>query len=257
MSFRSLAHLTGALAANSPARPLDVLRIKSALGALGHYDAPEWGVTPFPDGALFAGIEAFQRARGLKVDGRMTPAGETEAALVQVLSKRAGRKGDAVAEGATASPVTGVAGQDFGALRNLKARRPQGVQVSDLSKTLKNAREKIASWFEPSEEEKARRRAWNRYYQQWYPDYEYGANNLGTRYTNPGGVRASKQALEDAFEAEATIGAGQALSIGGDKVKGPVGATMGMGGTFLEEAGEKKKRDFLTRDYRKNRLNKE
>lgn len=82
----SVAHIMAPLAANARAHPLDVLRVKSALAALGHYDAPKWGVTPYPDAALYAAIEAFQRARGLRVDGRMKPGGETEAALGQSLT---------------------------------------------------------------------------------------------------------------------------------------------------------------------------
>lgn len=59
----------------------DVFKVKSALNGLGHYDAPDWGVTEYPDDGLFKGIESFQRKHGLKVDGIMNPGGETERTL--------------------------------------------------------------------------------------------------------------------------------------------------------------------------------
>lgn len=69
------------IAENSNANPLDVIKIKSALGSLGHYEAPDWGVSQFPDSALFQAIRDFQKAHGLKVDGVMKPEGETLSAL--------------------------------------------------------------------------------------------------------------------------------------------------------------------------------
>ena len=76
------------LTANASAAPLDVVKMKSALGALGHYEAPEWGVSQFPDVALFDAIKAFQKSQGLKVDGAIKPDGETEAALSQAMTPR-------------------------------------------------------------------------------------------------------------------------------------------------------------------------
>ncbi|HEY9078479.1 peptidoglycan-binding domain-containing protein, partial [Magnetovibrio sp.] len=76
------------LASNASAAPLDVGKIKSALGALGLYEAPAWGVSQFPDAALFDAIRAFQKAQGLKVDGAIKPGGETEAALSQAMNPR-------------------------------------------------------------------------------------------------------------------------------------------------------------------------
>lgn len=73
------------LARNASAHPLDIIKIKSALGTLGHYDAPEWGVSQFPDSDLFQAIKAFQKTQGLKSDGVMKPDGETLAALSGVL----------------------------------------------------------------------------------------------------------------------------------------------------------------------------
>ena len=76
------------LAANASAAPLDVIKMKSALGALGHYEAPKWGVSQFPDVALFDAIKRFQKSQGLKADGAIKPDGETEAALSQAMTPR-------------------------------------------------------------------------------------------------------------------------------------------------------------------------
>jgi|GEM_PF-3496842 len=76
------------LAANASAAPLDVVKMKSALCTLGHYDAPEWGLSQFPDVALFDAIKAFQKSQGLKADGAIKPDGETEAALSQAMTPR-------------------------------------------------------------------------------------------------------------------------------------------------------------------------
>ena len=59
----------------------DVLSVKTALENLGYYEKPEWGVTPYPDLAMFSGIERFQTDNGLKTDGVIKPGGPTEIAL--------------------------------------------------------------------------------------------------------------------------------------------------------------------------------
>lgn len=63
----------------------DVFKVKSALNDLGHYEAPDWGVTPYPDNELFKGIKSFQRTHGLKIDGIMNPGGETQQTLSGVV----------------------------------------------------------------------------------------------------------------------------------------------------------------------------
>jgi len=80
-----IATCSKTLAANASTHPLDVVKMKSALGALGHYAAPDWGVSQFPDAALFDAIKRFQKSQGLKTDGAIKPGGETEAALSQAL----------------------------------------------------------------------------------------------------------------------------------------------------------------------------
>lgn len=57
--------------------------VKTLLQALGHYEEPDYGLTPYPDEAMFGGIRDFQRQNGLRVDGEMYPDGPTFAALTQ------------------------------------------------------------------------------------------------------------------------------------------------------------------------------
>jgi hypothetical protein len=66
----------------------DVLRTKLALGKLGHFEMPSYGMTEYPDEPLFQGIEKFQERHGLRRDGVMKPDGETVARLDQVLAEQ-------------------------------------------------------------------------------------------------------------------------------------------------------------------------
>jgi peptidoglycan hydrolase-like protein with peptidoglycan-binding domain len=120
------------------ANALDVLKIKSAMATLGYYEVPEWGLSQFPDPALFKAIQAFQRKHGLKADGVMKPGGPTEASLRATLTPQQtgtalyatartiqalGRNGDtllahitpeeahlldAITDGASINPTTGL-----------------------------------------------------------------------------------------------------------------------------------------------------
>lgn len=101
----TLIKIRAPLAHNSNANPLDVIKIKSVLGSLGHYEGPEWGVSKYPDSALFAAIQTFQKSQGLKVDGVMKPGGETIWVLNSVIGEisqdaqnlqRMGRSGDSI-----------------------------------------------------------------------------------------------------------------------------------------------------------------
>lgn len=64
-----------------PADGDDVVKTKRALGALGRYKSPIGEITPYTDNALFDGVQAFHKEKGLKVDGLIRPGGETERAL--------------------------------------------------------------------------------------------------------------------------------------------------------------------------------
>ncbi len=103
--------------------PTDVAPAKRALQRLGHYRAPDQGITPYPDRDLFAGIARFQAERGLTRDGTMAPGGETERAVNRQLAaldrevRGAGPAAAASTRGATARQQqtagrgTGFAGQ--------------------------------------------------------------------------------------------------------------------------------------------------
>ena len=63
----------------------DVLETKKRLKKIGHYEVPDYGLTPYPDRALFDGIKGFQKNAGLKIDGIMKPGGPTERTLNETL----------------------------------------------------------------------------------------------------------------------------------------------------------------------------
>jgi hypothetical protein len=75
------------IAENSPTDPDDVIITKRFLERLGNYEAPEWGLGDFTDDGLFKGIERFQEANGLDVDGVMKPGGETEQTLISKVAE--------------------------------------------------------------------------------------------------------------------------------------------------------------------------
>lgn len=72
----------------------DTLQTKSALGELGYYKLPRYGMTPYPDEPMFDGIEAYQRTNKLYVDGVMKPGGETERTIKRGLEASTGQIGD-------------------------------------------------------------------------------------------------------------------------------------------------------------------
>jgi|GEM_PF-5874443 len=93
-----MIRLNQTLSANANAHPKDVMAIKAFLHAQGFYEAPKFGLTPFPDQALFNAIKAFQKSKGLKVDGVMKPGRQTEIAIkshAQHLQSM-GRNGDTI-----------------------------------------------------------------------------------------------------------------------------------------------------------------
>jgi hypothetical protein len=66
----------------------DSLRAKKTFRKLGFFKTPSYGLTPYPDDALFGAIKGFQSANGLRRDGIMKPGGETARALGGVLAER-------------------------------------------------------------------------------------------------------------------------------------------------------------------------
>lgn len=76
-----LFKLNRPLAPNASSDPGDVHAVKLLFAGLGIYQTPDWGLSAYPDRALFDAIRAFQRERALKADGVMKPGGDTEDAL--------------------------------------------------------------------------------------------------------------------------------------------------------------------------------
>lgn len=72
-SFR----LKGTLGRNYKTDFNDTLRTKEALRDLDYYQEPSYGMTGYPDEALFSAIEEFQSDHGLQRDGIMKPGGPT------------------------------------------------------------------------------------------------------------------------------------------------------------------------------------
>ncbi|MBF0251212.1 MAG: peptidoglycan-binding protein, partial [Alphaproteobacteria bacterium] len=121
--------VNGRISRSSNCFPEDVLAAKHALNRLGFYEVPEWGIADFPDRQLMEAITAYQKSRGLRVDGDMRSGGETEAAIQGDLRAAAsrlrelGRNGDTilahitpeeaaflhrVTDGGTINPETGL-----------------------------------------------------------------------------------------------------------------------------------------------------
>jgi len=93
-----MKNLNSTLSSNSAANAEDVIATKIFLRNQGHYTPPEWGISQFPDRAMFDALKAFQKSQGLKVDGVMMPEGETETAIkaqAQKLQSK-GRNGDTI-----------------------------------------------------------------------------------------------------------------------------------------------------------------
>lgn len=149
-------HLHAALSENAAAQSHDVLATKAILQQHGHYEAPDWGVSAYPDRALFEAIRAFQKSQGLRVDGVMKPEGETEAAMQaasaanQTDARRIqslGRNGDTllahitpeeaqlldtITDGGSINPATGlmefhhIGGNNYTRERDARERNQQG-----------------------------------------------------------------------------------------------------------------------------------
>jgi len=111
--------LRGPVAHNLAVDEQDTVDTKKALARLGHYSVPKWGVTPYPDTAMFEGVKSFQRSQGLAVDGRMAKDGPTARLLDGAL--RAGRE-----DRRRRRPTLSLAGDVGGDARP----RPQDVQAA-------------------------------------------------------------------------------------------------------------------------------
>ncbi|GGF71006.1 hypothetical protein GCM10011332_26220 [Terasakiella brassicae] len=81
MFGNDLLGLSSTISPFNDTQPDDVIKTKSALALTGHYQIPDFGITPYPDTPMIDGIKKFQKDNGLKVDGVMKPQGPTETAL--------------------------------------------------------------------------------------------------------------------------------------------------------------------------------
>ena len=110
------------LSPTASAHPADVVAAKLIMRGLGHYEAPSWGISEYPDRDLFDAIKDFQAKQGLTVDGVINENGETVQALAQRLQAM-GRNGDTilahinpaeaelldrVTDGGSVNPLTGL-----------------------------------------------------------------------------------------------------------------------------------------------------
>lgn len=62
--------------------------IKTALAQMGLYEIPSYGLTPYPDQAMFDGITKLQNRLGLETTGSMRPGGIEELVINDTLSYR-------------------------------------------------------------------------------------------------------------------------------------------------------------------------
>jgi hypothetical protein len=75
-------------------RQEDVLGVKRAMRTLGRYVEPGYGMTGYIDRPLDQSIRNYQTDRGVRVDGYLSPGGETERELYTDLTLLGGlRKG--------------------------------------------------------------------------------------------------------------------------------------------------------------------
>jgi peptidoglycan hydrolase-like protein with peptidoglycan-binding domain len=133
------------------------LTAKTLLQRLGYYETPEWGISPYPDAALFKAVRAFQSAQSLAADGVIKPHGETEARLhatatrLQSLDLQSmGRNGDtllahitpaeaqlldAVTDGGSINPQTGLL-EFWGRMGGSKHSREQRDQADARAASL-------------------------------------------------------------------------------------------------------------------------
>lgn len=77
----------------------DTLAIKTALGRMGLYREPKYGLTPYPDEAMFDGLRALQIRLGEDPSGSIRPGGPEEEVLFAASSGEASRSDGASGDG--------------------------------------------------------------------------------------------------------------------------------------------------------------
>jgi len=61
----NLLCLSDSVGSDRPVEEEDTLKTKEALRRLGRYDTPDYGMTPYPDAAMFNAIGKFQSEKNL------------------------------------------------------------------------------------------------------------------------------------------------------------------------------------------------
>jgi hypothetical protein len=84
----------------------DVLNTKRALNALGFLEAPDYGLTPYPDVPMIAAVKGFQRRHKLRVDGVMNPDGPTLERINHVLATRRAKLFERISEPESIKPIS-------------------------------------------------------------------------------------------------------------------------------------------------------
>lgn len=88
--------------------PTDVAKVETMLGKTGHLDlGAAGGPTGYYGARLKQGVERFQKEKGLTVDGRLEPDGETIRALRDTLADRGRQPNGTAKPGRTASEQVG------------------------------------------------------------------------------------------------------------------------------------------------------
>jgi hypothetical protein len=78
-------NLRRAIVPDGDMEPSDVMRAKSALGRLGHFDIAREKLNGYPGRPLTEGVKSFQREQGLTVDGLMNPDGPSARRLTSLI----------------------------------------------------------------------------------------------------------------------------------------------------------------------------
>lgn len=194
-------HLHARISENAAAHSQDVLATKALLQQHGLYKTPDWGVSAYPDRALFEAIRAFQKSQGLRVDGIMKPQGETEAAMQAASVKNQtdaqriqalGRNGDTllahitpeeaqlldtITDGGSINPATGLMEfHHIGGSNYTRERRAEADNRRDSAERATSGNQKSGDW----DSDRGRTLGYN----DFNPGGAFGGNNRnGTNKT--------------------------------------------------------------------------
>jgi len=86
-------HLSRWVGSDIAVSEADTTAIKTALHRMGLYEVPRYGMTPYPDEAMFDGVKKLQTALGVEASGSIRPGGAEEEALSAALDGNGGDTG--------------------------------------------------------------------------------------------------------------------------------------------------------------------